>query len=120
MMPKRRAYDLQLVRLYTDEEGVEIHSLVVLDVVRDVDEHDPHLSSIPNLSENHATMWAIIRSRTENGDAFTRILLRDDMKAMSIDVSKNFCRWPATPERHGMVTVNDKEITIISCRKSEG
>ncbi|MEB5838466.1 helicase RepA family protein [Pantoea dispersa] len=118
--PKRRAYDLQPVRLFTDEEGEEIHSLAVRDVARDVDEHDPHLSSIPNLSENHATLWALIRSRTENGDACTRALLRDDMKAMGIDVSKNFSRWLAKLESHGMLTVNDEEITIISCRKSEG
>ena len=93
--PKRRAYDLQPVKLFTDEEGEEIYSLAVRDVARDVDEHDPHLSSIPNLSENHATLWALIRSRTENGDACTPALLRDDMKAMGIDVSKNYSRWLA-------------------------
>lgn len=118
--PKRRAYDLQPVKLFTDEEGEEIHSLAVRDVARDVDEHDPHLSSIPNLSENHATLWALIRSRTENGDACTRALLRDDMKAMGIDVSKNFSRWLAKLASRGMVSINDEEITIISCRKSEG
>lgn len=53
---KRRAYDLQPVKLFTDEEGEEIHSLAVRDVARDVDEHNPHLSCIPNLSENHATL----------------------------------------------------------------
>lgn len=28
--------------------------------------------------------------------------------------------WLAKLESHGMVTINDEEITIISCRKSEG
>ncbi|WP_288443368.1 hypothetical protein [uncultured Pantoea sp.] len=94
--PKRRAYNLQPVRLYTDQEGEEIHSLALQDVARDVDEHDPHLSRIPNLSENHATLWALIRSRTENWDACIRTLLRDDMKAMGIDLSKtSVADWPS-------------------------
>lgn len=54
------------------------------------------------------------------GDACTRALLRDDMKAMGLDDSKNFSRRLSGLESHGMVIVNDEEITIISYRKSKG
>lgn len=54
--PKRWANDLQPVRLFRNEEGEKIHSLAEQDVATDVDDHDPHLSSIPNLSENYAAL----------------------------------------------------------------
>ncbi|WP_187143667.1 hypothetical protein [Pantoea sp. FDAARGOS_194] len=44
--PKRRAYDLQPVKIFTDEEGEESHSLVVRDVAREADELEQRMLSM--------------------------------------------------------------------------
>lgn len=44
--PKRRAYDLQPVKIFTDEEGGESHSLVVRDVAREADELEQRMLSM--------------------------------------------------------------------------
>jgi len=54
--PKRRAYDLQPVKLFTDEEGEEIHSLAVRDVAREADEDEPELAGVPNITGNHIAL----------------------------------------------------------------
>ncbi|WP_081316024.1 helicase RepA family protein [Pantoea dispersa] len=116
--PKRRAYDLQPVRLFTDEEGEEIHSLAVRDVSRDVTEQAPELSDIAKLTDNHIALWNLIRSRTMNNDICTRTVIRDDMKALGLDV-KNFSRWVTKLETEGLLTVDGEMMTLMTRRQCE-
>ncbi len=115
---QRKAYDLRSVELYTDEDGETVCSLVVHDVAREAKEIDPALATVSNISGNHATLWNLIRSRTGNSDPCTRALVRDDMKAMGVDV-KNFSRWITKLEQEGLIAVDGEKLTIISKRNSE-
>lgn len=87
---EKKAYDLRQAELYTDEDGENVCSLVVRDIPREPQDNDPELAGIKNLSDNHAAMWGIIRSRKMKGDPCTVSLVRDDMKA--IGLVKNFRR----------------------------
>lgn len=118
--PAKKAYDLRTVELFTDDDGEDICSLVVRDVARTAVEIDPELARLGNITENHSTLWNLIRSRTENGDLCTRSILRDDMKAMGIDTSKNFSRWLTKLHTDGLVAVDGEEVKILSKRYSEG
>ncbi|WP_159378396.1 hypothetical protein [Pantoea dispersa] len=101
---KRRHYDLQPVRLFTDEEGEEIHSLAVRDVSREVSELAPELSDIVKLTDNHISRWNLIRIRAMNNEICTRTAIRDDKKASGLDV-KNISRWVTKPENEALLTV---------------
>ena len=85
--PKRRAYDLQTVKLFTDEEGEEIHSLAVRDVAREADEREPELAGVPNITGNHMALWQAIRSRVASKAVCTKVIVRDDLKTMEINTS---------------------------------
>ncbi|THD38658.1 hypothetical protein [Pantoea sp. R102] len=67
--PKRRAYDLQPVKLFTDEEGEEIHSPAMRDVAREADEREPELAGVSNITGNHMALWQAIRSRLASREA---------------------------------------------------
>ncbi|KAA6097099.1 MULTISPECIES: hypothetical protein [unclassified Pantoea] len=116
--PKRRAYDLQPVKPFTDEEGEEIHSLAVRDVSRDVTELAPELSDIAKLTDNHIALWNLIRSWTMNNDICTRTVIRDDMNALRL-VVKNFSRWIAKLETEGLIEVDREVITLMTRWQSE-
>lgn len=115
---EKKAYDLRQAELYTDEDGEKVCSLVVRDVPRMARDPDDGLVGASNLSENHITLWNLIRSRTGNGDICTKALVRDDMKSMGVDV-KNFSRWITKLEQSGNITIDGENIKIISIRKSE-
>lgn len=118
--PQKKAYDLRTVELFQDDDGENICSLVVRDVARTAVDIDPALASISNLSENHATLWSLICSRTKNGTGCTKALLRDDMRAMGIDISKNFTRWLGKLESSELIKIYGEEVRPVSKRKSEG
>ncbi|MHB2095870.1 helicase RepA family protein [Pantoea dispersa] len=114
--PKRRAYDLQPVRLFTDEEGEEIHSLAVRDVAREAEESDPDLIAVPKLSDNHLAIWQSVRSRNARGEACTKAIIIDDLKAMGIDTRKHFSRWLGKLTKAGLVSLDGENIVIHSQR----
>ncbi|OMQ21303.1 DNA primase [Serratia oryzae] len=122
--PSRRAYDLNSVDLYVDDDGDLITSLVLNDEGREVREddvaNDPDLAGISRLTENHVALWQAIRSRTASGDSCTRALVRDDMKAMGFDVSKKFARWLDKLEKDGLIAFDGEHITPLPHRNKVG
>ncbi|MEI7161296.1 helicase RepA family protein [Pectobacterium versatile] len=122
--PPRRAYDLNAVDLYVDDDGDQITSLVLNDEGREVREDeaasDPDLAGIPRLTENHFALWQAIRSRTANGEGCTRSLVRDDMRAMGFDVNKKFTRWLDKLEKDGLIAFDGESITPLSQRNKVG
>lgn len=122
--PSRRAYDLNSVDLYVDNDGDLITSLVLNDEGREVREgdvaNDPNLAGISRLTENHVALWQAIRSRTASGDSCTRTLVRDDMKAMGFDVSKKFARWLDKLEKDGLIVFDGERITPLPHRNKMG
>lgn len=74
--PKRRAYDLQPVKLFTDEEGEEIHSLAVRDVAREADEREPELAGVSNITGNHTALWQAILGRVASQETCTKMIVR--------------------------------------------
>ncbi|PEI05881.1 hypothetical protein CRM79_01015 [Pantoea agglomerans] len=114
--PKRRAYDLQPVKLFTDEEGKEIHSLALRDVAREVEESDPDLIAVPNLSDNHQAIWQSVRSRNARGEACTKVIIIDDLKAIRIDIHKHFSRWLGKLTKAGLVSLEGENIVIQAQR----
>lgn len=122
--PPRRAYDLNAVDLYVDDDGDQITSLVLNDEGREVREDeaasDPDLAGIPRLTENHFALWQAIRSRTANGEGCTRSLVRDDMRAMGFDVNKKFTRWLDKLEKDGLIAFDGERITPLSQRNKVG
>ncbi|WCG84985.1 AAA family ATPase [Pectobacterium sp. A5351] len=122
--PPRRAYDLNAVDLYVDDDGDQITSLVLNDEGREVREDeatsDPDLVGIPRLAENHFALWQAIRSRTANGEGCTRSLVRDDMRAMGFDVNKKFSRWLDKLEKDGLIAFEGERITPLSQRNKVG
>lgn len=117
--PHKKAYDLRSVDLFTDDDGEDICSLVVRDVARTAIEIDPALSSISNLTENHVSLWNLIRSRTANGDVCTRSLLRDDMRVLDKDSIKNFSRWLGKLQSEGLISVDGENVKVLSRIESE-
>lgn len=114
--PPRQAYDLLPVNLYIDNDGDQVSSLVLDDEgrpVREADE-DADLTGISRLTENHVALWQAIRSRTANGEACTRALVRDDMRAMGFDVAKKFTRWLDKLEKEGRVIIDGEDIRPLS------
>ena len=53
-----------------------------------------------------------------NNDICTRAVIRDDMKALGLDV-KNFSRWITKLETEGLLTVDGEVMTLITRRQSE-
>ncbi|HIG8798080.1 TPA: helicase RepA family protein [Raoultella terrigena] len=90
--PERRAYDLKPVELYVDEDGEAIGSLVLRDMSREPNEVDPELIGVDKLSDNHMALWQAIRSRKASGEPCNRAIVRDDLKALGLNV-KHFTRW---------------------------
>ncbi|MCA7461426.1 helicase RepA family protein, partial [Escherichia coli] len=68
--PKESAYDLKSVEVFTDIDGEEIVSMVVIDVPRAPAELE-RIEEAGNKTENHAALWGCIRSRTQRGDKCT-------------------------------------------------
>lgn len=110
--PERRAYDLREVELYTDEDGEAIGSLVLRDMSREPNEVDPELEAVSNLSNNHLALWQSVRSRKARGDACTKAIIIDDLKAMGVDTSKHFSRWLNKLVKSGLLEVEGENITI--------
>lgn len=86
-------YNLQPGKLFTDEESKKIHSLAVRNVSRDVTDLATELNDIAKLTDNHIALWNLIRTKTMNKDICTGTVIQNSMKAMGIDISKNFSHW---------------------------
>jgi putative DNA primase/helicase len=112
--PATRAYDLSPINLYIDNDGEEVNSLVLCDrgrEVRDEDtDYDAELTGIARLTANHIALWESIRSRTASGDACTKSLVRDDLRAMGFDVGKKFTRWLDKLESEGLISIDGENI----------
>ncbi|AYN28646.1 hypothetical protein D8682_17680 [Buttiauxella sp. 3AFRM03] len=105
--PATSAYDLRTAELFTDEDGEQIYSLVVMDIPREPRSLDPELEGVNNLTGNHAALWQCIRSRIAKGEPCTRAILRDDMEAMMGDKGrKSFHRWLEKLERDELITID--------------
>lgn len=108
--PERHAYDLRTAELFHDEDGELVTSLAVLDRPREVKEVDPALEGVTKLTDNHSSLWQSVRSRTAKGEPCTKTIIRDDLKAMGIDV-KNFHRWLDKLEKEGVISLDGEKIT---------
>lgn len=114
--PERHAYDLRQVDLYTDEDGDNVASLVVIDRPREVKEVEPELAGVSKLSGNHMALWQAIRSRTANGENCTRAVIRDDLKAAGID-TKHWVRWLDKLKDDGLIIESEDFLTLHSLRE---
>ncbi|MEQ1975109.1 helicase RepA family protein, partial [Xenorhabdus sp. SGI240] len=110
--PETKAYDMRVVELFTDKDGEDITSLALIDRPRDPVEEDD-IEHISNKTDNHTALWQCIRSRTALKEPCFIALVRDDLKAMGVNV-KNFSRWLTKLENDGLITRNGQEITIIN------
>ncbi|EHW4533488.1 AAA family ATPase, partial [Escherichia coli] len=106
--PKESAYDLKSVEVFTDPEGEEIVSMVVIDVPRAPAELE-RIEEAGNKTENHTALWGCIRSRIQHGDKCTIPLLRDDMKKLGYD-TKHLKRWLAKLEKDGVICVDGDDV----------
>ncbi|HAU9720402.1 TPA: AAA family ATPase [Escherichia coli] len=106
--PKESAYDLKSVEVFTDIDGEEIVSMVVIDVPRAPAELE-RIEEAGNKTENHAALWGCIRSRTQRGDKCTIPLLRDDMKKLGYEM-KNFRRWLYKLEGDGVIAIDGDDV----------
>ncbi|EBI4023310.1 AAA family ATPase [Salmonella enterica] len=112
--PRQCAYDLKAVVLFTDDDGDDVRSLVVLDVPREVKGGDPDLEIAKNLTGNHAALWQCVRSRKARGEPCNRAVVRDDIIAMFGESGrKSFPRWLEKLVRDELIEVSDDgEITM--------
>ncbi|EEX2837133.1 AAA family ATPase [Escherichia albertii] len=106
--PKESAYDLKSVEVFTDTDGEEIVSMVVIDVPRAPAEME-RIEEAGNKSENHAALWQCIRTRTAHKEPCTIALLRDDMKKLGYEM-KNFRRWLYKLERDGVIAIDGDDV----------
>nr|WP_115827584.1 AAA family ATPase [Xenorhabdus cabanillasii] len=100
--PETQAYDLRVVELFTDKDGEDITSLALIDRLRDPVEEE-EIGLIANKTDNHTALWQCIRSRTALKESCSIALVRDDLKAMGVNV-KNFSRWLTKLEHDGLIT----------------
>ncbi|EHT4763834.1 AAA family ATPase [Salmonella enterica] len=112
--PRQCAYDLKAVVLFTDDDGDDVRSLVVLDVPREVKGGDPELENVKRLTGNHAALWQCVRSRKARGEPCNRAVVRDDIIALLGESGrKSFPRWLEKLVRDELIEVsNDGEITM--------
>ncbi|PSY40776.1 DNA primase [Escherichia albertii] len=106
--PKESAYDLKSVEVFTDTDGEEIVSMVVIDVPRAPAELE-RIEEAGNKTENHAALWQCIRTRTAHKEPCTIALLRDDMKKLGYEM-KNFRRWLYKLERDGVIAIDGDDV----------
>ncbi|EFH6854254.1 AAA family ATPase [Escherichia coli] len=106
--PKESAYDLKSVEVFTDTDGEEIVSMVVIDVPRAPAELE-RIEEAGNKTENHAALWQCIRTRTAHKEPCTIALLRDDMKKLGYEM-KHFRRWLSKLEKDGVICVDGDDV----------
>ncbi|MCL0891278.1 AAA family ATPase, partial [Escherichia coli] len=106
--PKESAYDLKSVEVFTDTDGEEIVSMVVIDVPRAPAELE-RIEEAGNKTENHAALWQCIRTRTAHGEPCTIALLRDDMKKLGYEM-KHFRRWLYKLEGDGVIAIDGDDV----------
>jgi hypothetical protein len=106
--PKESAYDLKSVEVFTDTDGEEIVSMVVIDVPRAPAELE-RIEEAGNKTENHAALWQYIRTRTAHKEPCTIALLRDDMKKLGYEM-KHFRRWLSKLEKDGVICVDGDDV----------
>ncbi|PHM24818.1 AAA family ATPase [Xenorhabdus budapestensis] len=110
--PETKAYDMRVVELFTDKDGEDITSLALIDRPRDPVEED-EIGLIANKTDNHTALWQCIRSRTALKEPCSIALVRDDLKAMGVNV-KNFSRWLTKLEQDRLIIRNGQELTIVN------
>lgn len=101
-----KAYDLREAYLYTDEDGDEVATLILLDQGREPAPKIPDELAGGSTSNNHTALWQCVRTRQAKGEAATKTLIRDDMKALGLDV-KHFSRWLTKLVTDGAIIVGD-------------
>lgn len=112
--PEQQAFDLKSLPVFTDDDGDELTSLVLVDTGRKPAEEIPEeLSGISRLTGNHMIVWQAIRSRTANAEPCTRSVIRDDLKAMGAD-TKNFARTMAKLVDDGLISIDGEQINPLS------
>ncbi|HBI8404233.1 TPA: AAA family ATPase [Escherichia coli] len=106
--PKESAYDLKSVEVFTDTDGEEIVSMVVIDVPRAPAELE-RIEEAGNKTENHAALWQCIRTRAAHKEPCTIALLRDDMKKLGYEM-KHFRRWLYKLENDGVIVIDGDDV----------
>lgn len=114
--PDKNAYDLRPIELYYDEDNELISSLVVIDSPRTAQKSGvnryPELKGVPNLTNNHIALWECIRNRTQENDSCTKAIIRDDLRAMGLDVDKKFSRWLSKLIDAGVILIEEDVIRV--------
>ncbi|WP_370689027.1 AAA family ATPase [Xenorhabdus aichiensis] len=115
--PETQAYDMRVVELFTDKDGEYITSLVLIDRPRDPVEEE-EIGHISNKTDNHTALWQCIRSRTALKEPCSIALVRDDLKAMGVNV-KNFSRWLTKLEHDRLITRSGQELTLVNLNNED-
>jgi len=79
---KQAAFNLLLVELFTNRDGVLISSLEMHHLPCEAREPDPELADIKHLSGNNAVLWQSIRSRKAKREPCNVSVIRDDITAL--------------------------------------
>ncbi|EKS3671557.1 AAA family ATPase [Salmonella enterica] len=113
--PGQCAYDLKAVGLFTDSDGDDVYSLVVVDVPREARDTDPELENVKRLTDNHAALWQCIRSRKAQGEPCNRAVVRDDIIAMFGESGrKSFPRWLEKLVRDELIEVSENGDIVMT------
>ena len=91
--------------------------LAVGDVARKAEERELELAGVPNITGNHMALWQAIRSRVVSQKTYTKMIVRDDLKAMGIN-TKHFTRWLQKLTDDGLVIQSGDHLTLHSHHKS--
>lgn len=110
--PKSHAYKLYESELFIDNDGEKISSLALIDHTRRPVNLYPELSHVPNLTDNHKTVWEMIHKNSSNGSVCTKKMLRDELKQQGIEV-KHFHRWVKKFIDDGILIENGEELLPV-------
>lgn len=62
-------------------------------------------------------LWQAVRSRIANQEACTKVIVRDDLKAMGIN-TKHFTRWLQKLTDDGLIIHHGDHLTLHAHRES--
>lgn len=72
----------------------------------------PELKGIPNLTNNHIALWECIRNRTQENEVCTKAHIRNDLRAIGLDVDKKFTRWLSKLVDAGVIFVEEDIVRV--------
>ena len=104
----KQMFELDTVQLFTDSDGDDVVSLVASCVGTEPPQEEEPQSDI-KLSSNEQIVYQVVRARQQAGDATSKAVIRDDLKAQGTD-TKHFSRWLKGCLEKGVITEQSGEL----------